>query len=126
MKRLSICSFAMTDILRIAADAAAATDLNITAFYRKVQGGGITENDDSIHFGVTARDFDFTIGPAGNGFSVEWTSVISGGEKGLSGERQAGQGRALVRRFMRPAGSYQTRRPVPPSPRPVTAVSIPC
>ena len=47
---------------------------------RKIQGGGIAENDDSIYFGVTARDFDVTIGPAGNGFSVEWTSVIRGGD----------------------------------------------
>ena len=79
MKRLSICSFAMTDILRIAADAAAATDLNITAFYGKFQGGATAENDASIYFGVTARDFDFTIGPAGNGFSMKWTSVTRGG-----------------------------------------------
>ncbi|MAJ92842.1 MAG: hypothetical protein CMM63_04950 [Rhodospirillaceae bacterium] len=66
-------------VFSIAADAASAADLNIKASYGKVQGGGITENDDSIYFGVTARDFDFTIGPAGNGFYVEWTSVIRGG-----------------------------------------------
>ena len=32
MKRLFICSFAMTDIVSIAADAAEAADLHITAF----------------------------------------------------------------------------------------------
>ena len=71
----------MAAVISIAAGAVSAADPNITAFYGKFQGGGIAENDDSIYFGVTTRDFDFTIGPAGNGFSVEWTSVIRGGGK---------------------------------------------
>ena len=76
MKRPSIRNFAMAAIISIAAGAASAADPNSTALYGKFQGGGIAENDDSIYFGITARDFDVTIGPAGNGFSVEWTSVI--------------------------------------------------
>ncbi|MGB0630819.1 MAG: hypothetical protein ACPGRZ_08990, partial [Alphaproteobacteria bacterium] len=79
MKRLSICSLAVAVFLFAAGGSATAADLNIKAFYGKFQGGGIAENDDSIYFGVTARDFDVTIEPAGNGFSVTWTSVIRGG-----------------------------------------------
>lgn len=40
MKRLSICSLAMTAILSIAADAASAADPKITVFYGEVQGDG--------------------------------------------------------------------------------------
>ena len=54
-------------------------DLSVKAFYGKFQGGGVAENDDSFYFGVTARDFDVTIAPAAEGFSVAWTSVIRGG-----------------------------------------------
>ena len=124
MERPSICSFAMAAIIGIAAGAASAAEPNITAFYGKFQGGATAENDASIYFGVTARDFNVTIGPAGNGFSVEWTSVIRGG--GEKVRQVKGRLVKVVRRFMRPAGSYPTRPPVPPSPRPVTGVSIPC
>ena len=40
MKRLSICSLAMTAILSIAADAASAADPKITVFYGEVRGDG--------------------------------------------------------------------------------------
>ena len=79
MKRLSIFSLVVAAIFFVAGGNAFAADLNIKAFYGKFQGGGIAENDDSIYFGVTSRDFDVTIEPAGDGFSVEWTSVIRGG-----------------------------------------------
>ena len=60
---------------------ATAADLNIKAFYGTFQGGGIANNEDSLYFGVTARDFDVAIEPAGSGFSITWTSVIrSGGD----------------------------------------------
>lgn len=59
----------------------AAEDLPVSAFFGRFQGSGIAENQDSLYFGVTVRDLDVRIGPDGNGFYVEWTSVIrSGGD----------------------------------------------
>jgi len=53
--------------------------LSIGHFYGTFSGGGVAENEDSLYFAVTARDFDVVIGPAGKGFKVTWTSVIRGG-----------------------------------------------
>lgn len=58
---------------------AAAADLSIRAFYGKFQGGAVAQNEDSIYFGVTARDTDVEIAPADIGFKVTWTSVIRRG-----------------------------------------------
>ena len=63
----------------VAAGAARAQDLDIAAFYGTFQGSGIAENADSLYFGVTVRDLDVVIGPQGDGFFVEWTSIIRGG-----------------------------------------------
>ena len=63
MKRPSICSFAMAAIMGIAASAASAAE-PLSAFYGKIQGGAALRTTSSIYFGVTARDFDVTIGPA--------------------------------------------------------------
>ncbi len=55
--------------------------LSIAHFYGTFSGGGVAENEDSIYFAVTARDFDVVIGPAERGFKATWTSVIrSGGD----------------------------------------------
>ena len=56
-----------------------AQQLPIDAFYGYFSGSGIAENSDSLYFGVTVRDLDVTIGPEGNGFYVEWISIIRGG-----------------------------------------------
>jgi hypothetical protein len=58
---------------------ALAQDLPIAAFFGTFKGGGIAENRDSIYFGVTVRDFDVTIRPSGEGFTVEWATVIRKG-----------------------------------------------
>lgn len=80
MKRVRISVLAITGLLvMFAAGGAQAADLGIKAFFGKFQGGGVAENDDSLYFGVTARDFDVDIQPADKGFSVTWTSVIRGG-----------------------------------------------
>lgn len=80
MKRLNLFGFVIAGVLFFAASGPLqAADLSIKAFYGKFQGGGVAENDDSLFFGVTARDFDVDIQPAENGFSVTWTSVIRGG-----------------------------------------------
>jgi hypothetical protein len=80
MKRVRLSVLAIAGLLAMfAAGGAQAADLSIKAFYGKFQGGGVAENDDSLYFGVTARDFDVDIQPADTGFSVSWTSVIRGG-----------------------------------------------
>jgi hypothetical protein len=56
-----------------------AQTLSADAFYGHYQGSGIAENEDSLYFGVTVRDLDVRVGPEGDGFFVEWTSVIRGG-----------------------------------------------
>ncbi len=53
--------------------------LSIGHFFGTFSGGGVAENEDSLYFAVTARDFDVVIGAAKNGFKVTWTSVIRGG-----------------------------------------------
>lgn len=80
MKRVRISTLAVIGVLAVfTAGGAQAADLSIKAFFGKFQGGGVAENDDSLYFGVTARDFDVAIQPADTGFSVTWTSVIRGG-----------------------------------------------
>lgn len=58
---------------------AAQPNLTIDAFFGTFSGGGVSENEDSIYFATTARDFDVTIAPAGTGFKIDWTSVIRKG-----------------------------------------------
>ena len=56
-----------------------AKNLKIDAFYGEFQGSGVSENRDSIYFGVTVRDFGVVIRPVDQGFEVEWTTVIRRG-----------------------------------------------
>ena len=101
MKRLNLFSFAIAGVLFLAASGAVqATDLSIKAFYGKFQGGGVAENDDSVYFGVTARDFDVSIQPTDKGFSVTWTSVIRGG--GTPGKPETRR-KSSMRTFMNTA-----------------------
>lgn len=58
---------------------AAVKNLKINAFFGLFKGIGVSENRDSIYFGVTVRDFDVSIRPAGEGFEVEWTTIIRRG-----------------------------------------------
>jgi hypothetical protein len=53
--------------------------LTPSAFDGTWSGKGVASNDDSLYFGVTARDLDVVIRAAGDGFSVQWTSVIRQG-----------------------------------------------
>jgi len=60
---------------------ARAADVPISAFYGTWQGAGMAEDADSVYFAMTTRDFNVVVGPAGNGFTVTWTTVIhSGGD----------------------------------------------
>lgn len=64
------------------ANVAVAADASPEAFYGRYQGSGIMQTPSNAYFGFTNRDIDVEIGPADNGFFVEWTTVISDlGEK---------------------------------------------
>jgi hypothetical protein len=72
----------MTLVLLLIAGAstsASAQDLSLGAFFGTFKGGGVAENNDSIYFGVTVRDFDVSIQPAGDGFRVDWSTIIRRG-----------------------------------------------
>lgn len=50
------------------------------AFHGSWSGQGVASNEDSLYFGVTARDIDVVIRAAdGGGFTMQWTSVIRQG-----------------------------------------------
>jgi hypothetical protein len=78
MRRLALAL-----IVAVAATAwtgpAATQNLPIKAFFGHYSGGGVAESPDSLFFDVTARDLDVVIGPAGNGFQVEWTTILRKG-----------------------------------------------
>lgn len=46
------------------------------AFYGRYQGSGVTQSPNLAFLGLDTRDLDVQIGPDGNGFFVEWTTVI--------------------------------------------------
>jgi hypothetical protein len=58
---------------------AAAQNLSIAAFYGTYTGFGVAENEDQAYFAMTPRDFDVVTAPAGDGFTLTWTSVIREG-----------------------------------------------
>ena len=57
------------------AGAAAQDTVSISAFYGQWSGSGVSESNVSLYFRLTSRDLDVTIGPAGDGFAVNWTTV---------------------------------------------------
>ena len=59
--------------------AASAADAPIKAFFGNWQGSGISTTSESLYFAETVRDFDVTIKPAGQGFTVAWTTVLRQG-----------------------------------------------
>jgi len=80
---------------------AQARDFPISAFYGSFKGGGVSENRDSIYFGVTVRDFDVQIKPEGEGFRVDWATIIrKGGDPNNPNVKRKAQSAAFL-----PAGS---------------------
>lgn len=79
MKRLVWTCVAALSLALFAAAPAGAKALSIKAFYGTFKGTGIAENRDSLYFGVTVRDLDVTIQPSGQGFEINWTTVIRRG-----------------------------------------------
>lgn len=79
MKRLLFVGLAILPALLLQLSPAASKDLKLDAFFGTFKGSGVAENKDSLYFGVTVRDLDVTIQPAGQGFDIEWTTVIRRG-----------------------------------------------
>jgi hypothetical protein len=72
-------SLAFLVSLAISSDRAGAENIKLPGFFGTFKGSGISENKDSYYFGVTVRDLDVKIEPSGNGFAIEWTTVIRAG-----------------------------------------------
>jgi hypothetical protein len=79
MRRLAVLTATIFFAAISSATQAAQPNLTIDAFFGSFSGGGVSENEDSIYFATTARDFDVKIAPAANGFKIDWTSVIRKG-----------------------------------------------
>lgn len=78
MKRFLGIAMVLTVALALAPDAGA-KDLSIKAFYGAYSGSGIANTKDSLYFGITMRDLDVAIRPQGQGFRVQWTTVLRQG-----------------------------------------------
>lgn len=79
MKRLiGICVIllAVTAMSNVAAEA---KNIKLAGFFGTFKGNGVSENRDSLYFGVTVRDLDVTIQPKNGGFTIKWTTVIRRG-----------------------------------------------
>lgn len=80
---------------------AATKPLPVEAFFGTFAGGGIARNADSVYFALTTRDFDVVIRPHGDGFRIDWTSVIrAGGDPDKPDVR-----RRKTSKTLKPAGS---------------------
>jgi hypothetical protein len=58
---------------------AVSADLSIKALYGTWSGSGLARNEESDYFGLTVRDLDVAIRPAGKGFMLSWTTVLRQG-----------------------------------------------
>lgn len=79
MRRLIWIGLILFPALTPAPPTATAETIKIAGFYGAFKGSGVAKNRDSLYFGVTVRDLDVTIRPAGAGFEIEWTTVIRRG-----------------------------------------------
>ena len=62
--------------LGLGALASASAADGVEAFYGRFQGAGITQDPNTLYFGFDERAVDVEIGPDGQGFFVDWTTVI--------------------------------------------------
>lgn len=67
--------FALVLLAFSSGGAAAQDTVNISAFFGQWSGTGVSESNVSLYFRLTSRDLDVTIGPDGDGFMVDWTTV---------------------------------------------------
>ncbi len=67
-------------VLVLVAPARAQETLSIDTFFGTYSGSGIANSKDSLYFGITLRDLDVVISPAGSGFTIAWTTVLRKGD----------------------------------------------
>jgi hypothetical protein len=92
MKRLIGLGLALWAAAMVAGGHAEAENIKLAGFFGTFKGNGISETKDSIYFGVTVRDLDVRIEPAGDGFTIEWKALIrSGGDPSNPKVRQKAQ-----------------------------------
>jgi hypothetical protein len=71
---------------------ARAENIKLAGFFGTFKGNGVSQNKDSIYFGITVRDLDVKIEPAGDGFAIEWKTVMRrGGDPNNPNVRQKAQ-----------------------------------
>ncbi len=75
-------------VLAAPGDAEAADDITFDAFYGKWKGNAIAEEPPGAFLGFTSRDLDIVIGPKGNGFNLNWTTIIYPEEEGKEVRRR--------------------------------------
>ncbi len=113
MKRLLFIGLAILPALLLPFAPAVSQDLKLDAFFGTFKGSGVAENKDSLYFGVTVRDLDVTIQPAGDGFDIEWTTVIRrGGDPNNPNVRRKTQKMTFVPAPS--AGVYKSTTPADP------------
>lgn len=113
MKRFLFLSLALLPALVLPLASTAAKDLKLDAFFGTFKGSGVAENKDSLYFGVTVRDLDVTIQKAGQGFDIEWTTVIRrGGNPNKPNVRRKTQKMMFVP--AQSAGVYKSTSPADP------------
>jgi hypothetical protein len=62
-------------LLSLAAGAARAQDIEISAFYGNWQGNAVSESNISVYFRLTNRDIGVTVQPISGGFTLSWNTV---------------------------------------------------
>ena len=92
MKRLIGLGLGLLAAAAVSAGHASAENIKLAGFFGNFKGNGVTETRDSIYFGVTVRDLDVKIEPSGDGFAIQWTTVIrAGGDPANPKVRQKAQ-----------------------------------
>ena len=91
MKQLIVLGLALF-AAAVSGGRADAENIKLAGFFGTFKGNGISETKDSIYFGVTVRDLDVKIEPSGDGFAIQWTTVIrAGGDPANPKVRQKAQ-----------------------------------
>lgn len=77
--------------LTVPGGAKAVDDITFDAFYGKWKGNAVAEEPPGSFLGFTSRDLDIVIGPKGNGFNLNWTTIIYPEEEGKEVRRRNAQ-----------------------------------
>ncbi len=87
---LSCLGFLVLGLAVLAAPggAKAADDITFDAFYGRWKGNAVAEEPPGSFLGFTSRDLDIVIGPKGNGFNLNWTTIIYPEEEGKEVRRR--------------------------------------